>query len=51
MTAPDLISLKNLTKHFPLGGGLFSKPGAWVKAVNGVSFNVRKGESFGIVGE
>jgi len=51
MPESDLISVKSLTKHFPMGEGLFAKPRAWVKAVSGVSFAVRKGESFGIVGE
>ena len=46
-----LLKVNDLTKHFPLGGGLFSKPRYWVKAVNGVSFNLDKGESSGIVGE
>ena len=51
MTTSNLITVTNLTKHFPLGGGLFAKPKYWVKAVNGVSFTVDKHESFGIVGE
>jgi oligopeptide/dipeptide ABC transporter ATP-binding protein len=41
----------NLEKHFPVGGGSLSKPRAWVRAVDGVSFAVNKGESFGLVGE
>ncbi len=51
MMETDILSITDLVKHFPLGGGLFSKPTAWVKAVDGVSFTVRKGESFGLVGE
>lgn len=47
----NILSITNLIKHFPLGGGLFTRPTAWVKAVDGVSFTVRKGESFGLVGE
>jgi len=46
-----LLEISDLVKHFPLGGGLVSKPTAWVKAVDGVSFSVKKGESFGLVGE
>ena len=50
MTAP-LIEVKNLNVHFSLGGGLFSKPKAEIKAVNNVSFKIKKGEILGLVGE
>jgi peptide/nickel transport system ATP-binding protein/oligopeptide transport system ATP-binding protein len=48
----DLVKVDNLVKHFPITGGLLgiSKLGA-VKAVDGVSFSVKKGESLGLVGE
>jgi oligopeptide transport system ATP-binding protein len=46
-----LLAVSGLEKHFPLGGGLWSKPRAWLRAVDGVSFDVRRGESFGLVGE
>ena len=50
---PDgpLLNIVDLVKHFPLGGGIFAKPNGWVKAVDGVSFAVLRGESFGLVGE
>jgi oligopeptide/dipeptide ABC transporter ATP-binding protein len=50
---PDapLLRVNGLAKHFPLGGGWFSGPRAWVQAVAGVSFTVSRGESFGLVGE
>jgi oligopeptide/dipeptide ABC transporter ATP-binding protein len=51
MPEDNLLEVHNLVKHFPQGGGLFSKPKAWIKALDGVSFQVRKGESFGVVGE
>jgi oligopeptide/dipeptide ABC transporter ATP-binding protein len=51
MNPPPLLEITNLTKHFPLGRGLFSRPAGWVKAVNGVSFCIRRGESLGLVGE
>jgi peptide/nickel transport system ATP-binding protein len=51
MTEAPLVNLVDVVKHFPLGGGMFSRPRAWVKAVSGVSFGVRRGESFGLVGE
>lgn len=50
---PDepLLDIIDLVKHFPLGGGILAKPKGWVKAVDGVSFAVSRGESFGLVGE
>jgi oligopeptide/dipeptide ABC transporter ATP-binding protein len=51
MTEAPLLQLTELVKHFPLGGGILARPTAWVKAVSGVSFAVRRGESFGLVGE
>ncbi len=51
MPEHTLLEVTDLVKHFPVGGGLLSKPTSWVKAVDGVSFHVAKGESFGLVGE
>jgi len=51
MPEVPLLNVVDLVKHFPLGGGILSKPNAWVKAVDGVSFFVSRGESFGLVGE
>jgi oligopeptide/dipeptide ABC transporter ATP-binding protein len=51
MIDTKLLEIKNLSKHFPLGGGVFFKPSAWVRAVDGISFDVSRGESFGLVGE
>ena len=50
---PDgpLLKIEDLVKHFPLGGGVMTKPRAWVKAVDGVSFDLKRGETFGLVGE
>ncbi|QCI66076.1 ABC transporter ATP-binding protein [Phreatobacter stygius] len=50
MTAPLLI-VENLTKHFPLGGGFFSRKTGAVKAVDGVSFTLNRGETLALVGE
>ena len=47
----SLLRVEGLTKHFPIGGGLLSGPGAVVRAVDGVSFEVRAGETLGLVGE
>jgi oligopeptide/dipeptide ABC transporter ATP-binding protein len=51
MSEAPLLNLVNLFKQFPLGGGILAKPRAWIKAVDGVSFAVSRGESFGLVGE
>lgn len=49
MSTP-LVEVRGLTKHFTRGGGLFQK-GTVVKAVDGVSFTIDEGETFGLVGE
>ncbi len=46
-----LLQVTNVSKHFPLGGGLFTKPRSWIRAVNSVSFSLAKGETLGLVGE
>ncbi|STD22739.1 oligopeptide/dipeptide ABC transporter ATPase [Enterobacter asburiae] len=45
-----LVSVRDLRKHYPLNGGLLRK-GVAVKAVDGVSFDIQPGETFGLVGE
>jgi len=45
-----LLQVENLVKHYPVGGGMFAKPVGTVKAVDGVSFTLRKGETLGLVG-
>lgn len=46
-----LLKVENLKKHFPITGGILGRPVSSVKAVDGVSFTVNKGETLGIVGE
>ena len=51
MNLAPLLEVTDLAKYYPLGRGFFSRPTGWVKAVNGVSFCIRPGESLGLVGE
>jgi oligopeptide/dipeptide ABC transporter ATP-binding protein len=46
-----LIKVSNLTKHFPIRGGLFGKTTQVVRAVDGINFAIHKGKSVGLVGE
>jgi oligopeptide transport system ATP-binding protein len=46
-----LLRVWNLTKEFPLKGGLFGRQAASVHAVDGVDFNIDRGETLGLVGE
>jgi len=46
-----ILEVRNLVKHFPIGGGIFGGEAAVVKAVDGVSFSIRRGETLGLVGE
>lgn len=46
-----LLVVNNLQKHFVVGRNFFGKPTAWLKAVDNVSFRLKKGTTLGIVGE
>jgi peptide/nickel transport system ATP-binding protein len=50
MTTP-LLEVNDLKKHFPVRGGLFGLNRAFVYAVDGVSFDIVKGETLALVGE
>jgi oligopeptide transport system ATP-binding protein len=46
-----LLQVSNLVKHFSVGGGLFGGPEGLVRAIDGVSFTLNRGETLGLVGE
>ena len=46
-----LLEVKNLKKYFPLRKGFAGRQRGYVKAIDGISFDVRRGDSFGLVGE
>lgn len=46
-----VLEIKNLTKHFPVKKGLFRQTVGYVKAVDGVTFTINKGETLGLIGE
>src|SRR5688572_31899038 len=49
--ADNILEVRNLRKYFPIRGGIFSRVVANVKAVEDVSFDVKRGEVVGLVGE
>ncbi len=53
MTTPSdaLVSVRDLSKVFKLEAGIFASAGRWVWAVTGVSFDILRGETYGLVGE
>jgi oligopeptide/dipeptide ABC transporter ATP-binding protein len=51
ISSTPLIEVKNLVKHYPVMGGILRRPVSCVKAVEDVSFFIRKGETLSLVGE
>jgi len=50
-SAQDLVRVDGLVKYFPVRAGVFKRTVGWVKALDGVSFTIQKGEVLGLVGE
>jgi oligopeptide/dipeptide ABC transporter ATP-binding protein len=50
-TAAPLVDVRDLVKHFPVRGGILQRTVGYVQAVDGVSFQIRRGETLGLVGE
>jgi oligopeptide/dipeptide ABC transporter ATP-binding protein len=50
-TGTPLVDVRDLVKHFPIRGGILQRTVGQVQAVDGVSFQIRRGETLGLVGE
>src|SRR4051794_28349356 len=46
-----ILEVDRLVKYFPVRGGLLQRTVAWVKAVDDVTFSIKRGETLGLVGE
>ncbi|MDP6513673.1 MAG: ATP-binding cassette domain-containing protein, partial [SAR202 cluster bacterium] len=51
MTDEPLVRVDGLTKRYPVATGFLSRNNSFIHAVDGVSFELAQGESFGLVGE
>jgi len=50
-TSKTLLEVQNLRKYFKIGGGFLGRPTSYLKAVDGVTFSINRGETMGLVGE
>lgn len=48
---PELLKVDNLVKYYPVHGGILNRVVANVKAVDGISFSIKEGETLSLVGE
>ncbi|MBQ1324761.1 MAG: ABC transporter ATP-binding protein, partial [Solobacterium sp.] len=46
-----ILMVNNLKKYFAIKGGMLQKTVGWVKAVDGITFNIKRGTTMGLVGE
>ncbi|MCP4668526.1 MAG: ABC transporter ATP-binding protein, partial [Deltaproteobacteria bacterium] len=46
-----MLKVKGLKKYFPVRRGFFQRIGGWIKAVDGVDFEIEQGKTLGLVGE
>ncbi len=51
MTTAPLLEVRDLNKHFPIHKGVLSRVAGQVRAVDGISFHIDRGETLGLVGE
>ncbi len=51
MEHKNILEVYNLKKYFPVRTDFFGRPTAYLKAVDDISFSIRKGETLGLVGE
>ncbi|HKW04100.1 MAG TPA: ATP-binding cassette domain-containing protein, partial [Nitrososphaerales archaeon] len=50
-SAEFLLEIKDVFKWFPIRGGIISRTVGYARAVDGVSFGIKRGETLGLVGE
>lgn len=51
MDKKTILEVNNLKQYYPIKGGFFRRTVGHVKAVDGISFKIKKGETMGLVGE
>ena len=49
--SPPLLQVEDLKMHFPIYAGIFRRQVGTIKAVDGINFDIRQGETLGLVGE